>query len=171
MSELEQALHSYDGRAVSVLSEIRAKFAQNEGFYAQLISLIDSPEGFISDGTTWLIKECVETGAELNEQHVANLVQRLDGISTWPAVLHLCQSARHIDFSSKQAIEFGRWAYNFVSHERPFVRAWSMDALQHVAQSAPPLMPLAGAALSAALEDPAASVRARAKCHVKSDHN
>ncbi len=169
MSELREAMRRYDGRAISMLSEIRAKFTQSDDFLSELIDLVDVNDDFISDGATWLIKDCVMSGSKPTEQEITALVQRLDSVSTWPAVLHLCQLAQHISFTSEQAKQFGSWASGFVSHERPFLRAWSMDALQRVARTSHDLSAAAESSLAAAQVDRAASVRARAKKHLNPD--
>ena len=169
MSELREALRPYDGRAISMLSEIRANFNQSDDFLSELIDLVGVNDDFISDGATWLIKDCVISGSEPTEQDITALVQRLDSVSTWPAILHLCQLAQHIPFTSEQARQFGTWASGFVSHERPFVRAWSMDALQYAARLSIDLSAAAESSLAAAQVDGAASVRARAKKHLSPD--
>lgn len=91
------------------------------------------------------------------------IVARLDAVPTWQAALHLCQTAQFLDFTPDQARQFAGWAARFLGHERPFLRAWSMDALHYAAAQAPELALLAERALSAAEKDKAASVRARAR--------
>lgn len=163
ISELLQALRAFDGKAISILSEARARFGESEGFMSELAALIASQEGAVSDGATWLIKNSAESGVVLGPPEVAAIVDRLDDVRSWGAVLHLCQTAEYFAFTSDQARRFGEWAAQFLNHKRPFLRAWSMDALQHAARHAPDLAPLAEKALIGAENDSAASVRARAR--------
>ena len=56
-----------------------------------------------------------------------------------------------------------RWLEPLLRHERPFLRAWSLDALAHLAAAHPGHGAAYAAALVRALEDDAASVTARAR--------
>ena len=173
MSELLQALRAFDGKATSILSEARARFGGNADFLNQLAALIASPEGSVSDGATWLIKNCAESDVVPGPLEIAAIVARLDDVPTWQAALHLCQTAEFLAFTPDQARRFAEWAARFLDHERPFLRAWSMNALQHAARHTPDLAPLAETALALAEDDRSASVRARARKirHTPRNHN
>ena len=163
MSDLKQALLAFDGKATTILAEIRARFGERTGFLGELAALTGSPDGFVSDGATWLIKNCAESGVRPAPADITAIIARLDEVSTWQAALHLCQSAEFFAFTPDQARRFAQWAARFLDHQRPFLRAWSMNALQHAAMRAPDLAPLAEAALAGAEGDASASVRARAR--------
>lgn len=163
MSDLLQALRAFDGKAISTLTETRARLGGRADFLGELAVLIGSQEGSVSDGATWLIKNCAESGDVPGPAELAAIVARLDAVSTWAAALHLCQTAEFFAFTPDQARDFAEWAARYHEHERPFLRAWSMNALQHAAGCAPDLAPFAEAALLAAEQDKAASVRARAR--------
>lgn len=163
MSELLQILRAYDGKAVSILSEARARFGGDADFLARLAALIGSEERFVSDGATWLIKNCAENGITPGPPEIATILARLDAVPTWQAALHLCQTAEFFAFTPDQAQRFADWAAQFLDHERPFLRAWSMDALHHAATHVPDLAPLVETALCRAENDGSASVRARAR--------
>lgn len=163
MSELLQALRAFDGKAISILSEARTRFGGSVDFLGEIAALIDSQEGSVSDGATWLIKNCAESGIAPRPPEIAVIVARLDKVPTWQAALHLCQTAEFFAFTPTQARRFAEWAAQFLDHERPFLRAWSMNALQYAARQAPDLAELAETALVRAEEDRSASVRARAR--------
>lgn len=163
MSELLQALRAFDGKATTLLTEAHARLGGNPGFLAELAELIGSQEGSVSDGATWLIKTCAESGRLPGPSETGIIVSRLDDVSSWQTVLHLCQTAAHLPFTPEQARRFADWVAQFLGHDRPFLRAWSMAALQHAATHAPDLAPQARAALDRAENDRAASVRARAR--------
>lgn len=163
MADLKTVLQDYDGRALTLLSEARARYGQSENFIGDLVSLMGAEDKFISEGAIWLIKNCAEDGVQLRSENVAGIVARLGAISSWQSALLLCQTARFFQFQEPQARTFGLWASRFLEHSRPFLRAWSMDAIQHAARQAPDLAPLAAKALTRAGDDKAASVRARAR--------
>ena len=163
MSELLEALQEFDGKAVSILSEARARLGGSPDFLGELAALIASQEGSVSDGATWLIKNCAESGVIPGRPETAAIIARLDDVPSWQAALHLCQTAEFFAFTPDQARRFAEWAAQHLDHERPFLRAWSMSALQHAARQAPDVAPLAETALVAAESDGSASVRARAR--------
>lgn len=167
MSELEKALKAYDGKAVSILSEVRARLGAADVFLLELSEFISCHEGFVADGATWLIKHSAEDGVEIGPRETAAIIERLSTVRSWQAVLHLCQIAKFLRFSPDQARTFAHWASHYLDHKRPFLRAWSMDAIQHAALSASDLSDLAESALAQATRDTAASVRARSRKHQK----
>ena len=163
MSRLEEALARYDGKATGVLAEIGATFGSQETFLSELVGLAAHEEAAISDGATWLIKAQLDDGARLTSSETEALLGHLDAIASWQAQLHICQSVRHLEIPGHLTNACADWLTALLVHSRPFLRAWSMDALQHLAQRDAELVPRAETALAAAEQDPAASVRARAR--------
>ena len=163
MKRLRDALGNFDGKAVSILSEIRAGFGHRKTFVAELLSFAADDEGAVSDGATWLIKNLLDEGTRLTPSQTEDLIGRLDAITTWQAQLHICQSVGHLDVPTRQTGAFADWLTPLLRSDRPFLRAWSMDALQHLAARNADLKTRAATALNAAEKDSKASVRARAR--------
>ena len=163
MTELEDALEEFDGKATSLLSEIKARFGDSPAFMDELIRLADCESGHVSAGATWLIKNLLEDGGRLSEQQTQDFLGRLNGVSDWQSQLHVCQSFQYLGMPAELAGACAAWLTPILRSDRPFLRGWSMDALQHLASRAPELGDSAAAALRAAEADPAASVRARAR--------
>jgi len=163
MKTLEQALARYDGKATDALAEICAAFGDQRTFLSELASLAAHEEAAISDGATWLIKAQLEDGARLTSAETEALLGHLDAITSWQAQLHICQSVRHLDVPTPLVNSCADWFEALLKSDRPFLRAWSMDALQELAQRDTELAERAEAALAAVEQDPAASVRARAR--------
>ena len=120
MTTLRNALRSFDGKAVSILSEIRAELGGRETFVAELVSLAADYEGTVSDGATWLIKNLLDEGARLTPSQTEDLIGRLDAITTWQAQLHICQAVRHLDVPAQQAGAFADWLTPLLRSDRPF---------------------------------------------------
>ena len=163
MTSLEEALGQFDGKATSVLSEIRAVFGDGEAFRDDLVRLAGQGQAPIAAGATWLIKALLDDGVRLTPSQTEALVGALDALRSWQAQLHVCQSVGRLDLSAVQADTCADWAARLVRSDRPFLRAWAMDALQHLASRSLHAKILAEAALAVAEQDPAASVRARAR--------
>ena len=171
MKALREALGNFDGKAVSMLSEIRAEFGGRKAFVAELVDLAADDDPAVSDGATWLIKNQLEEGVRLTATQMKTLLDRLDAITTWQAQLHLCQSVRYLDVPARRSGALADWLEHLLHGDRPFLRAWSMDALQRLAARNAELKKRASAALDAAERDPKASVRARARRWRKSPSN
>ncbi len=163
MNALYEALKDFDGKAMTILSEARAALGGRRSFVSDLVRLAAHEEANVSVGATWLIKDHLENGGRLTPARTKTLVGRLDAISSWQAELHVCQSVQYLEPSPEQARACADWLTPLLRSERPFLRAWSMDALQHLAQRNNDLAARAEAALNEADDDPAASVRARAR--------
>ena len=145
------------------MSEAQTACRATPGFHDDLIGLIGSNQGHVSEGASWILKAELEGDVTLTTSQTAQLMDQLTDVKAWQTQLHLCQLARWLTLSTPQAIAFSSWASAFSDHPRPFLRAWSMDARWQIAQAHPALMPEVSAVIEAALSDPAASVRARAR--------
>lgn len=163
MCTLEEALRQFDGKATTALSEIRAKSADEQVLLSKLIGLVGNTEATVSDAATWLIKDMLNDGNRLSIPLTTELVSRLAFVSSWQSQLHLCQSFRFFNLADKHTDVCVDWLRPLLTSDRPFVRAWAMDALQQLASLDPALADKATKALKAAEEDVAASVRARAR--------
>lgn len=163
MGTLDEALKNYDGKTTTILSDIRAAFGSRQTFLSDLVLLVVHEDARISEGATWLIKALLDDGVRLTPRQTEDLIGHLDAISSWQAQLHICQSVRHLETSAHLTDACADWLTLFLRSDRAFLRAWSMDALQHLALRSAKLAGRAEATLDAAEQDPAASVRARAR--------
>ena len=163
MNRLEGALKRYDGKTTATLSEIRAAFGGRQTFPSDLVRLAAHDDTRVSEGATWLIKDLLDGGARLTPSQTEDLLGRLDAVSSWQAQLHICQAAGRLETPAHLTDACADWLTSLLQSDRPFLRAWSMDALQHLASRSRKLAGRAEAALAAAEQDPAASVRARAR--------
>lgn len=158
---LETRLLDFDGKAVTLLSEARTACRDEPGFLSALVGFCADGRADVSAGATWILKAELEDGASLSPPLTARLVASLETITAWQAQLHLCQLISMLSLAPDQAEAVRTWLWPFLSHERPFLRAWALDALCR----------LPGARADQTIRDtlyrlesdPAASVRARAR--------
>lgn len=146
-----------------MLSEMAAQHQNNDTFLSHVIALTDAPEENVSDGATRIVKLHIDDGGSLSTQQTTALIQRFSNFTSWAAQLHICQIASRLNFSSSQAAVLASSLAPLISHQRPFLRAWALDALCAVARVNSRFNEQALEALTAAENDKAASVRARAK--------
>ncbi len=161
--QLRTRLADYDGRAVTLLGETEAALGGKAGYLDALIALAGDDEAHVSSGATWLLKSALENGCEFSAVQVAALCESLANIAIWDAQLHVCQSIQYLFISEECAKQLADWLEPLLSHDRPFLRAWSLDALYRVSQQHRGHAAAFASALAVAEQDGAASVRARAR--------
>ena len=160
---LRSSLLEFDGVAVSILSEARARCREDDGFLDDLIVLVADPSTTVADGATWILKAELEEDAVLPPDLTEALVSALQGLTTWQSLLHVFQIVEQLDLSEAQAGRVIRRAKTFAGHKRPFLRAWSLHAVVVLGRQFHKYRQDAEAALKQAEADKAASVRARAR--------
>ena len=162
-STLLDALREFDGRALSLLGETEAWLGGDPTYVDALIQCARSGEGFVASGATWLIKSALEAGLALSVEQMRAYARAIAGLGEWSAQLHACQSVRFLTIAEQESAALAEWLRSLLAHDRPFLRAWSLDALGHLAGQHASLEAEFLAALEAAEDDAAASVRARAR--------
>lgn len=146
-----------------MLGEAEAALSGEPGYIDALTELAVEPQGNVSDGATWLIKSALENGARLSPDQVGRFCEQLEALQSWAAQLHVCQSIRFLEVPRDEAAGLAGWLDPLLSHTRPFLRAWALDALYRLAKQHDSYRKDLERALSAAMDDDAASVRARAR--------
>ncbi|MEM7701440.1 MAG: hypothetical protein AAF251_05835 [Pseudomonadota bacterium] len=167
--DLRAALTPFDGKATSLLGEAEAAFGRQVAYIEALITLIGDAGPYVGSGATWLLKSFLEHGGALSAEQTQTLIAALPSgdDAHWSTQLHLCQSMRYLDLSgvgasSLRSSSLWLWVEPLLTHKRPFLRAWSLDALAHLAREHKAYQADFEKALQRASKDEAASVRARA---------
>lgn len=160
---LRSRLGEYDGKATSLLGEAEAAFSGMHGYIDALITLIAEPHAHIANGASWLLKSSLERGFALTGPQVHRIVSHLPAAPHWAVQLHICQSIRFMELPRETTGPLAHWLCDRLDHERPFVRAWALDGLGAVVTADERFKAAFASALASAREDPAASVRARAR--------
>jgi len=156
-------LEEYDGKSVTILGEIAHRWSREPCYPEALLELFGKDDPVVQNGASWLFKSFVETGNPVEIDVSAKLTEQAGLLSDWAALLHICQSVQHLSFAPAEARNLGELVFVLLDHDRPFLRAWSLDALVRLSSFDPALHLKAREALARALLDSAASVRARAK--------
>lgn len=163
-TDLETALLEYDGKHVASL-----KAATADGLSGDDVSLLcrflhsENQRDLVA--ATWVVKALTEHKYPIPDPVVDALTAALERLEDWQAVLHAVQSAPGL-VPVMKGIQFARYAAfveQHTAHPSKFTRAWAVDALCHVARRDHAHAERAKALLANALDDTAASVRARAR--------
>lgn len=136
---------AWDGKTVAELKAVADELTAQD--HCDLLAACRSDELKIVRGASWVLKAAYERGADI--PFPADL---LGGDPHWEIALHLLQSIQHcpVDLPAETVRPY-------LQHQKPMVRAWALDATVRLGA------PDAAKLLSAAADDPAASVRARAR--------
>lgn len=160
---IRASLANFEGKAVSMLSEASLAFRDDSKYAHALISLFDDIEENTQIGASWLWLDHVKTHRQLPTKDLDALSTHLEDLTSWMAALHVFQALDAYDSAHPIASDLAAFCRSYLSHDRPFLRAWSMNALCRLALVHDDLKPDADRARKAALIDEAASVRARAR--------
>ena len=162
-SDLRTALLAFDGKATSLLSEAAMQHRDTAGYLDDLITLIGDPEGHIGDGASWLLKARLEMDNRLSSTQVKSILDRLCMDLNWAAALHVLQSVQHLDPPPRIDTHVRNAIEHYTQHDRPFLRAWALDAFMRLFGANAEYKTQIALLMDHAREDPAASVRARAR--------
>ena len=156
-------LAGFDGREVETGRRIVAAHEPTSELFDQLLDLTADADADQQAGTTWLLKAYLEKGAALRPSRVAQLGRLLDRLTGWEAQLHVCQCLRFFEVPRRNVGQYARFLRTGIESDVKFLRAWAVDGFVRLAEQHETLSKEAGRHVEAALQDPAASVRARAR--------
>ncbi len=161
---LAHELTAYDGKSTYLLERIRDGVPVADAPLDNAIRLCTSDEGHVATGASWLLRAWLELGSPTTGAQAQRLSRQLEHIDAPWTAQHICQSVGRLEISDPEtARRFGVFLHRWIASERPFARAWAVDGLHRLACIHDEFTAPADAAIAAALEDPAASVRARAR--------
>lgn len=165
---LRLRLEDYDGTHTRALESLASELQRTaagvpEAVWEEVIQLSLDEEARIAAGATWLLRRWAEAGHRPTESAIRTLSQGLRGVTGIWARLHLVQAVPSLPLSGSLIPTWADFCGEGAGSEAPFLRAWSVNALVHLARLDPDIQAEANAALEAALTDPKASVRARAR--------
>ncbi len=166
LSRLLIHLGEFDGTRTEPLQRAVDDGVPGPEAWARLAGLFVSDDLLESQAASWVVKGWLEKGHPIPAEAVEILEGHLDRIADAWTRQHLCQSLRHLGLADAPATSIDRWVGAIEAwrkEPRPFLRAWATDALYRLAEAHPELKERAATALREAFEDPAASVRARAR--------
>lgn len=163
LGHLTDTVRDYDGRDVEPLAKAYKAFASADGFTDHVLRLCSADNALEGEAATWLLKAIMDDGGGLTPAQTRQLVGIAGHFSSWQAQLHVCQCIGRLEVEPDDADRLVDWLTPLLSNERPFLRAWSLDALSALAEQHAVYGDAFSNALSVAGSDDAASVRARAR--------
>ena len=164
---LEHEIAAWDGKSAADIEEIYLQYANAQTFVAELISLI--AQDAAQTGATWLLKRYLEDGWPIGQTAVNQIYQHLPQQTHWEAKLHLLQCLPVLSIAPSVTKSVHHFLDTCVVDPNKFVRAWAYNGFYELARQHPQFQPEARQRLTAALQEEAASVKARIRNIFKKD--
>jgi len=143
--DLLTQFRAWDGKTIAALKAVVDDLTNAD--YPILLSACHDEDEVTARAASWVLKAAYERGASIRYP--------TDLLSTdlhWEVALHLLQSVQHVAVDVPAEV-----IRPYLTHQKPIVRAWALDAYVRLGATD------AAEVLQKAAEDPAASVRARAR--------
>ncbi|MFQ5640236.1 MAG: hypothetical protein ACE5IR_19830, partial [bacterium] len=154
-------LAEFDGKHTDGLKDVYQKQEPTDALMRKLIDYARTPDPQMQSGATWLIKKYVENGFLPNEKNVHRLLDSLEILDCWEAKLHLCQILPYFTIAGRKKKQVEKFLRSCLAEDNKFVRAWAYNGFYELAVQHREYMDEAVRMLNSAMNDEAASVRAR----------
>ena len=163
LEAIDQAIADFDGRHVAPLENLSSRLDPSGATFRDLIAKCLGGDASARVAASWILRRLLERGAVPPPGALDRLIASMGRIEDWETRLHLAQSFQWLAPSEAQALTAARTLVDWFGSEKNFVRAWACDALWRLGLRHPCLAAEARRIAALAEEDPAASVRARAR--------
>lgn len=165
MEDIQSYLENWNGKDIPYLKEAYPRIINQNDFLKQLAAWYPN-KPTIQQAATWLIKHHLEQKIALDRretQLILSLFPLTVDDQNWQAQLHLLQILPLLEITSadlETLLPFiDRWCHS----PNKFVRAWAYNGLAVAANHIPELLPEVKERFLLALEEEAASVKARVR--------
>lgn len=163
MKQLLQTLEAFDGKHAEPLVELLDGTPATEENIQALLALAEHDQPLVRAGATWVLKQWHAHGVEFSAEMVDGLVLLLGRETEWGSQLHLLQMLSELVIPQASGRQLKASTTKLAVGENKFVRAWAASTLANLADQHPSYRKAALAALAAADQDSAASVKARVR--------
>ncbi len=164
--KLEQTCAGWNGKETASLLEAYAEAQANSEFVDILIELAHTESNVVP--ATWLLKHWCDEGNALTQVQQVAIVELLDHSMAWEAVLHILQILPCISVPEGRAEHVADQLRALLHHSNKFVRAWTINGFDVLAQQHRNYDDEAELVLRNAEHSEAASIRARVRKILKS---
>ena len=167
--ELEQGLITslvqWDNKTTSELELLYPGFVSLNNFTLVLLHLLSDPQTEI--GASWLIKHHLDNHQRISAAEIELFFEKYHDLTCWQSRLHWLQSLSYFKVPAKFKTPVEYLLRYAISDDNTFVRAWAYNGLVHLAKSYPELKEEVVALCELAMEDEAASIKARIRNAIK----
>jgi len=159
--QLRSILENFDGKEIASLQVLKSGWTLDSRTLEALLTIMENEDDRQQIGASWIVLNYPELHSYFGEPERARLMEILASQVHWQVTLHILQFLPFLNLSCAEYREAHPILIELADHQRPFVRAWSYNALYLAADKNEELRPSVSPLLRAALNDEKASVRAR----------
>lgn len=152
-------LKSWDGKSTDDLVELYLTFSKKGSLLDSLIEYLDDDS--VAVAISWLIKYCLQQGINASSSQNNQILNHFNIQAPWQTQLHLLQSLPYLAFDENQTKPIERFIRHCLTSENKFVRAWAYNGFDLLASRYPQYRKEADEFMQMAMQDEAASVKAR----------
>ncbi|MCG8455582.1 MAG: hypothetical protein MI919_04820 [Holophagales bacterium] len=161
-SPYAQRMSAFDGRSVEPFRAIADELVGKAEAISEMLGLArSSHEPAVAIGTTWIVKDLLERGADPPEGLAGAVIELLGAVEPADARLHLLQCLPLAPISASEARRLEPLLSPLLEDRNTFVRAWAYNALGLAAEAEPALRETVLERLERAAKSEKASVRVR----------
>lgn len=162
---IEQAMADWNGKSAEDITAIYDRYCQAEFFIADLIRL--SSQNACEKAATWLVKHYLEKRHRLEPGEIAELYKAAQNFENWEAKLHILQCIQYMPIAESEKNRVEHFLRECLMDTNKLVRAWAYSGFYETALQFPEYRGEAQELLAMAMQDEAASVKARIRSVLK----
>ncbi|MES9854708.1 MAG: hypothetical protein ABW170_23100 [Candidatus Thiodiazotropha sp. L084R] len=156
---IKQDIERWDGKSASDIGAVYDNYHIKPDFLD--ITLLLKSDVSYQKGATWLLKKWLESGNQLQAEHIKNVYSSLQLLKDWESKLHILQSIPYMPIDKNEKLSVESFLRGTLTDSNKFVRAWSYNGFYELAKQYPEYAEKVKQLFEMALSDEAASVRAR----------
>ena len=164
-ADLVNCLRAWDGSSVGHLHGLYHYYEAHPRF----LTLLAGELGQEKTGrpSSWLLKHHFEANREVPEEIARIVFSRLEKLNHWEEKLHILQCFQYLPLEAADRNQLVLFIENCLTEKNKFVRAWAYNGYFLLAQMYPDMQSDMTDLLGKALEEEAASVKARIRALLK----
>ena len=167
MSDLEDAIRSWDGRVSGDIDAIYMRHCNDESFVSNVVKCLQEVK--LQKGATWLLKRYLERGQTMKPNHVAKIFAQLSKLESWESRLHVLQCMQYMPIGARERAQVEGFLRKCLIAPNKFERAWAYNGFYEFALQYPEYEEQARSFFNMAMRDEAPSVKARIRNLMRRD--
>ena len=156
---IESELSTWDKKSASSIAAIYQRYKDDKQLIEQLIQLMTQKEHQI--GATWLIKHALENGDQIHSNQAVLVFEKLPLLDHWESKLHVLQCLRHLPIARSELKAVETFIRKALTSSNKLLRAWAYSGFYELSRQFPEYAEETRQLFQLAMQDEAASVKAR----------
>lgn len=161
LEDLKRDLEAVAGQPVADLQAVYDRRSEEPALGTELVSLLADPQ--LQKPASWMLRRHLEAGHALSVAQAKPLFRALSGLQDWETRLQVLQSLSYLPIGKREVKPLEAFLRDCLESENKFVRAWAYHGFHELALQHAQFQAEVDRLLERALEDEAASIKARVR--------